>query len=64
MSSFIGGIISITVGLLLVVNVFITAVKGVNTSGWGAGEIAMLGVLSLVGIVGILYGTLQVFGIQ
>ena len=63
MGNFIGGIISITVGLLLVVNVFITTVKDINTTDYTSGEVALIGVLSLVGIVGILYGTLSVFGI-
>lgn len=63
MASFIGGIINITIGAVILASVFITTVKGQNTSGWSASEVAMWGLLSLVGIVGLVYGVLQVFGL-
>lgn len=50
MASFIGGIINITIGAVILASVFITTVKGQNTSGWSASEVAMWGLLSLVGI--------------
>lgn len=59
----IGGIIGITVGAVLLANVFITQIKSVNTSEWDSGEVALWGVLSLVGIVGLVMGVLQVFGV-
>jgi hypothetical protein len=63
MTNFIGGIFNITLGAVLVATVFITTIKGTNTSSWSAGEIAMWGFLSLAGIMGLVYGTLQVFGL-
>lgn len=78
MANFIMGMISITIGTIMISSVFISAVKGANqtawcfneTSGkqevacaWSGSEIALWGLLTIVGIAGILYGVLSVFGI-
>lgn len=57
------GMISITLGVIMLANVFIPVVKGVNTSTWSTGEIALWAVVSLGGIIGIVYGTFVVFGL-
>ncbi len=57
------GIISITLGVIMLANVFIPVVKGVNTSTWSAGEVALWGVLVLGGIIGLVYGTFAIFGL-
>ena len=70
----ITGIISITIGAVMLASVFISSIKGYNrslacyspgncTTAWTTGEIAMWGLLTLVGIVGLLYGVLSVFGL-
>lgn len=72
----ITGIISITVGAVILSSVFMTTLKGTNqssicynatgdanTCAWSTSEIAMWGLLSLIGVVGLLYGVLSVFGI-
>lgn len=64
MANFIGGIISITLGVIVLANVFMTTVHSTNTSTWSASEVALWGVLGLVGVIGILYGTLNVFGVM
>jgi hypothetical protein len=63
MTNFVGGIISIVLGVVLISSLFIPTVKGVNTSTWSAGEVAMWGVVSLIAIVGLVAGVAQVFGI-
>lgn len=63
MANFIMGIISLTVGVVVLANVFITTVKGTNTTGWSTSEVAMWGLLTLAGIIGIVYGVLSVFGL-
>ena len=63
MANFITGIISLTIGIVVLSSVFITTVKGTNTTSWSAGEVALWGLLSLCGIAGILYGVLNVFGL-
>lgn len=71
MANMISGIISITIGAVLMAQVFIATIKGRNGSCtgngtvdcWTTSEIALYGLLSLLGIVGILYGVLSVFGL-
>ena len=63
MATFIGGIINITIGAVVLASVFITTVKDFNTSEFTTSEVAMWGLLSLIGIVGLMYGVLQVFGL-
>lgn len=63
MASFIGGIINITIGAVILASVFISTVKTTNTDTWTASEVSMWGLLTLVGIVGLVYGVLQVFGL-
>jgi hypothetical protein len=38
MANFIIGIISLTIGVVVLANVFITTIKGVNTTTWTAAE--------------------------
>lgn len=57
------GMISITLGVIMLANVFIPVVKGVNTDAWTSGETALWAVVSLGGIIGIVYGTFVVFGL-
>ena len=86
MTNMITGIISITIGAVILSSVFMTTIKGFNTSGvciansssdfdcatmenttiigaWSPAEVAMWGLLSLIGVVGLLYGVLNVFGL-
>ncbi len=75
MPNMISGIISITVGAVILASVFIAQIKATNTTpchnsslcnagaNWDASEIAMWGLLSLIGIVGLLYGVLNIFGL-
>ena len=77
MANFIIGIISLTIGVVVLANVFITTVKGVNTSAgtcfyangasytcsWSAAEIALWGLLTIAGVAGMVYGVLNVFGL-
>lgn len=61
--SMIGGIIAITIAAVIMASVFIYTIKNTSTAGWAASEIAMWGLLSLIGIVGLVYGVLMVFGL-
>ena len=63
MANMITGIISITIGAVILSSVFIATIKGQNTSTFTSSELAMWGLLSLIGIVGLLYGVLNVFGL-
>ena len=48
----------------MLANVFITVIKDTNTTEWTPSEVALWGLLTLVGIIGLVVGVLQVFGIQ
>jgi len=63
MANFIAGIISLALGVIVLANVFITTVKNTNTSTFTASEVSLWGMLSLAGIIGVVYGTLSVFGL-
>lgn len=63
MASFFGGILNLTLGVVILSGVFITTVKDTNTSGWTTSEVALWGLLTLSGIAGLVYGTMQVFGL-
>lgn len=63
MANFIIGIISLTIGVVVMANVFIATVKNTSTSGWSNAEIALWGLLTIAGIAGIVYGVLNVFGL-
>ena len=63
-NGFIGGIISISIGIIMLANVFMTTVHATNTSAWTTSEVAIWGVVGLAGVVGILYGTLNIFGVM
>lgn len=64
MGSFFGGILNLTLGVVVLASVFITTVKAQNTDSWTAAEVALWGLLTLMGIGGMAYGVMQVFGIQ
>ena len=63
MANFLMGIISLTIGVVVLANVFISTVKSTNTTGWSAAEVALWGLLTIAGIAGIVYGVLNVFGL-
>ena len=63
MANFISGIISLSIGIIMMSSVYMTTVHDTNTSGWTASEIALWSVVGLVGVVGIVYGALNVFGV-
>jgi hypothetical protein len=77
MANMITGIISITIGALVLASVYMTSIKNTTQSAtgyyangtygatiaWSASEVAMWGLLGLLGVVGILYGTLSIFGL-
>jgi hypothetical protein len=59
----ISGLISLALGVVVLANVFIFVVKNTSTTTWASSEIALWGLLTLSGIIGMVYGTLSVFGL-
>ena len=63
MANLITGIISITIGAVILASVFIYTIKNTSTTGWSSSEVTMWGLLTLISIVGMVYGVMNVFGI-
>jgi len=63
MTGLMGGLISLSIASIVLVNVFISTIKGANTSGWSTGEVALWGTVTLVAIAGFVYGIMAVFGV-
>lgn len=63
MANFISGIISLSIGIIMLSSVYMTTVHGTNTTDWTTSEVALWSVVGLVGVVGIVYGALNVFGV-
>lgn len=61
--SMISGIVAVTLGVVMLTSVFIAVVKDTNTDGWETSEVTLFGLLTLVGIIGLVVGVLNVFGI-
>ena len=63
MANFVAGIISLTLGVIMVSAVYMPQVKGTNTSTFTTSETALWSVVGLAGIIGIVYGAFSVFGL-
>ncbi len=63
MGNFISGIITLSIAVIMMASVYMTTVHTTNTSTWTGSEIALWSVVGLIGVVGIVYGALNVFGI-
>ena len=77
MANFLSGIISLTLGVVVLSGVFITTVKGTNVDNvscvlangslggcsWSAGETALWGLLTIAAVAGMVFGVLNVFGL-
>jgi hypothetical protein len=59
----IKGIIAIVISTILVASLVIPTFKNASTAGWSTSEIALWGVLTLITIVGLMYGIGNVFGV-
>lgn len=59
----VAGIIGITLGVIMLANVFMPVVKDANTTNFTSAELALWAVLGLGGIIGLVYGVFAVFGL-
>lgn len=63
MANFISGIITLAIAVIMMSSVYMTTVHNTNTSSWTTSEVALWSVVGLIGVVGIVYGALNVFGV-
>lgn len=64
MASLIGGIISLTIVVIVFSNVLMPTIKGTNTTEWSASEVSLWGTVGLIAVVGIVFVMLGVFGVN
>jgi hypothetical protein len=63
MANYIGSVIGLTLAVIVTTAVLIPQIKAVNTSDWSAGEVALIGTVSLIAVMGLLYGVAAGFGL-
>jgi len=63
MANLIAGIVGLVLGIVLIANLYMTTVHSTNTSTWSTSEVALWSVVGLIGVIGIVYGALNVFGV-
>jgi len=63
MANLVGGIISLTLGVIVGTTVLIPTVKNTNTTGWSASELAVFALITLGTILGLGYGAFAIFGL-
>ena len=59
----VSGIITITLGVIMLANVLMPVVKGVNITEWTSAEQALWLVVGLGAVIGIVYSIFAIFGL-
>jgi len=62
MASLIGGIIGLTVTVILVTTVLVPTIVDTNTTGWDTQTVAIFSIASLVAVAGLVYAIGNFFG--
>ena len=57
------GILSLSLGVVMFAGVFMYILHNTSTSGWSTTEITLWSMLGLVGVGGMAYGVMSVFGL-
>lgn len=63
MANMFGGIFTLVLSIILIAQVVIPIVKDQNVTTWSTGEVALWGLITLVSIMGLVYGAGAVFGL-
>ena len=60
----IGGIIAVTIAVIMATSLLMPTLKGANTSGWSASEVALWAVTGLAVIIGLVLLIFSAFGVN
>ena len=60
----IGGIIAVTIGVIMATSLLMPTIKGTNTSGWSTSEIALWAVAGLAVVIGVVLLVFNAFGVR
>jgi hypothetical protein len=63
MVGFLGGVIAMTIGTIVTVNVLLYTIHNTSTTGWTAGEVALWGTAGLIVVAGLIYSFASLFGL-
>lgn len=63
MANMFSGILSLVLSVILISAVVVPTVKNANTTAFTAGELALWGLITLVAIMGLVYGAAAIFGL-
>lgn len=61
-SGLFSGILALVMSVILIGTVVVPTVKNQNTDGWTASEVALLGLVSIVSLMGLSYAGATIFG--
>jgi preprotein translocase subunit SecG len=61
--SFVKAIIGIVVAVVMITAVLIPTIKGVNTTDWSTGEVALFGMGTTFAVLGLIYSIAAAFGL-
>ena len=62
MANMLGGVLSLVLSVILITEVVVPTVKNANTTSFSAAETAVYGLITLIAIFGLVYGTGAIFG--
>ena len=60
----IGGIIAVTIGVIMATSLLMPTIKGANTTGWSASELALWAVAGLAVVIGVVLLVFNAFGVR
>lgn len=60
---FVGGMVNLTISIILATGLVIPTILNANTSEWGTAEASLWGFMVLAVVVGLVVGTFQIFGL-
>jgi len=64
MASLIGGIMSLTIVIIVFANVLMPTIHDTNVDTWSASEVSLWDTTGLIAVVGILFVIMSVFGVS
>ena len=60
----IGGIIAVTIGVIMATSLLMPTIKSANTSGWSTSELALWAVAGLAVVIGVVLLVFNAFGVR
>lgn len=62
-NAFVVGVVSLVIGVIMVMNVLLPTLDGVNTTGFTTAQTALFGTISIGAFVGLVVAAFAIFGL-